>query len=247
MKKIVKVLCLGAMFIGIGTAAQAQFRQSIYINGNLPTGDFASSASDGPVLIAAYNTGVPLTYEQIGKDATLGFGLGYRASYRFDVGVGLVAPYANVDFLWNTISGKWSDKYSDAYMSSPTYFNIPLMGGVTYIYDEMPWNDISLFGEFGIGTDLFWITSEGSKDNIKLSYKSTFAFAWMLGAGAFFGEHVSVGLHYYGLGTHNIDYTQGTLDDNVAAQAQVTANDAAGLGRQRRSVGSLLLRIGFHF
>ena len=225
MKKIVKVLCLGAMLLGIGTAAQAQFRQSIYINGNLPTGDFASSASDGPVLIAAYNTGVPLTYEQIGKDATLGFGLGYRASYRFDVGVGLVAPYANVDFLWNTISGKWSDKYSDAYMSSPTYFNIPLMGGVTYIYDEMPWNDISLFGEFGIGTDLFWITSEGSKDNIKLSYKSTFAFAWMLGAGAFFGEHVSVGLHYYGLGTHNIDYTQGTLDDNVAAQAQVTAND----------------------
>ena len=247
MKKIVKVLCLGAMLLGIGTAAQAQFRQSIYINGNLPTGDFASSASDGPVLIAAYNTGVPLTYEQIGKDATLGFGLGYRASYRFDVGVGLVAPYANVDFLWNTISGKWSDKYSDAYMSSPTYFNIPLMGGVTYIYDEMPWNDISLFGEFGIGTDFFWITSEGSKDNIKLSYKSTFAFAWMLGAGAFFGEHVSVGLHYYGLGTHNIDYTQGTLDDNVAAQAQVTANDAAGLGRQRRSVGSLLLRIGFHF
>ena len=247
MKKIVKVLCLGAMLLGIGTAAQAQFRQSIYINGNLPTGDFASSASDGPVLIAAYNTGVPLTYEQIGKDATLGFGLGYRASYRFDVGVGLVAPYANVDFLWNTISGKWSDKYSDAYMSSPTYFNIPLMGGVTYIYDEMPWNDISLFGEFGIGTDLFWITSEGSKDNIKLSYKSTFAFAWMLGAGAFFGEHVSVGLHYYGLGTHNIDYTQGTLDDNMAANAQVTANDAAGMGRQQRSVGSVMLRIGFHF
>ena len=247
MKKIVKVLCLGAMLIGIGTAANAQFRQSVYLNGNIPTGDFASDASNGPTLIAAYNTGVPLTYEQIGKDATLGFGLGYRDSYRFDVGVGLVAPYANIDFLWNTISGKWSDKYSDAYMSSPTYFNIPFMGGVSYIYDELPWNDISAFAEFAIGTDLFWITSEGSSDNIKLSYKSTFAFAWQIGAGAYFGEHVSVGLHYYGLGTHNIDYTQGTLDDNAAAQAQVAVNDAAGMGRQRRSVGSLMLRIGFHF
>ena len=62
MKKIVKVLCLGAIFIGMGTIANAQLRQSVYINGNIPTGDFASSASDGPVLIAAYNTGVPLTY-----------------------------------------------------------------------------------------------------------------------------------------------------------------------------------------
>jgi hypothetical protein len=242
MKKIVKVLCLGAMLIGMGTSAQAQFRQGIFINGNIPTGDFASTASNGPVLIAAYNTGVPLTYEQIGKDATLGFGFGYRASYRFDVGVGLVSPYANIDFLWHTISSKWSEKYSDAYMSSPTYFNIPLLVGVTYIYDEMPWNDISLFGEFGIGTDFFWITSEGSSDNIKLAYKSTFAFAWQLGVGAFFGEHVSVGLHYYGLGIHNIDYTSGTREDVPAAAAQQDAG-----GRQRRSVGSLMLRIGFHF
>lgn len=241
MKRIVKVFCLGALLLGLGSAAQAQFRQSVYLNGNIPTGDFASSASNGPTLIAAINSGVPLTYEQIGKDATLGFGLGYRASYHFDVGVGEVAPFANIDFLWNTISSKWSEKYSDAYMSSPTYFNIPLLGGVSYIYDELPWNDIKVFGEFGVGTDFFWITSEGD-DNLKLAYKATFAFAWMVGAGAFFGEHVSAGIHYYGLGTHNIDYTQSTRDDYMVAAIQQDAN-----GRERRSVGSLMLRIGFHF
>lgn len=69
----------------------------------------------------------------------------------------------------------------------------------------------------------------------------------MIGAGAYFGEHVSAGLYYYGLGKHTIDYTQGTLDDNMAANAQVTANEAAGMGRQQRSVGSVMLRIGFHF
>ena len=259
MKKIVKVLCLGAMLIGLGTVANAQLRQSVYINGNIPTGDFGSNASAGPNLgnfltptSTLYpNSGVPLTYEQIGKDAVVGFGLGYRASYRFDVGVGLVAPYVSADFLWNTISSKWSEKYSDDYMSSPTYFNIPLLFGVTYIYDETPWSDISLFGEFGIGTDLFWITSEGSKEwrasdnsllNVKLSYKSTFAFAWQIGAGAFFGNHVSVGLHYYGLGTHNVDYTSGTRENIPAADNQQDEK-----GRQRRSIGSLMLRIGFHF
>ena len=136
MKRLVKVLCLTAMLVGVGTAAQAQFRQSIFLNGNIPTGDFASDASNGPTLITAYNSGVPLTYEQVGKDATVGFGLGYRASYRFDIGYGLVAPFANIDFMWNTISGKWSDKYLDAKFSSPTYFNIPLLAGVSYIYDD---------------------------------------------------------------------------------------------------------------
>jgi len=246
MKRLVKVLCLTAMIMGVGTVAQAQFRQSIFLNGNIPTGDFASDASNGPTLIAAYNSGVPLTYEQVGKDATVGFGLGYRASYRFDIGYGLVAPFANIDFMWNTISGKWSDKYLDAKFSSPTYFNIPLLAGVSYIYDDLPWDDISAYGEFGVGTDLLWITSEGA-DDFNFAYKATFAFAWMIGAGAYFGEHVSAGLYYYGLGKHTIDYTQGTLDDNMAANAQVTANEAAGMGRQQRSVGSVMLRIGFHF
>lgn len=238
MKKIVKVLCLGAMFIGMGSVAQAQFRQSVYLNGNIPTGDFAADATDNPATL----NGVPLTYTEIGKDATLGFGLGYRASYRFDVGVGMVAPFANVDFLWNTIAGKWSDKYSDAYFSTPTYFNVPLMGGVSYIYDELPWNDIMVFGEFGIGTDFLWITSEGGDAagiNYKYSYKANFAFAWMIGAGAYFGEHVSAGLYYYGLGTHNIDYTDQTISDHPELVLP--------LPRERRSVGSLLLRIGFHF
>lgn len=246
MKRLVKVLCLTAMIMGVGTVAQAQFRQSIFLNGNIPTGDFASDASNGPTLIAAYNSGVPLTYEQVGKDATVGFGLGYRASYRFDIGYGLVAPFANIDFMWNTISGKWSDKYLDSKFSSPTYFNIPLLAGVSYIYDDLPWDDISAYGEFGVGTDLLWITSEGA-DDFNFAYKATFAFAWMIGAGAYFGEHVSAGLYYYGLGKHTIDYTQGTLDDNMAANAQVTANEAAGMGRQQRSVGSVMLRIGFHF
>ena len=257
MKKTFTILCLAAMLLGIGSAAQAQFRQSIFLNGNIPTGAFASSASNGPNLTTlpvpgtapSYpTTGVPLTYEQVGKDASVGFGLGYRASYRFDVGVGEVAPFANIDILWNTISGTWRDKYNDAYYSAPTYFNIPLMGGVTYIYDELPWNDISAYGEFGVGTDFFWITSEGKgSGNERFAYKSTFAFAWMIGAGAYFGHHVSAGLYYYGLGKHTIDYTSGTREDNDYADAQVRANDLAGKGRQQRSVGSVMLRIGFHF
>lgn len=235
MKQIVKVLCLTAMLIGAGTMAHAQFRQSIFLNGNIPTGEFASTARPA-------NGDVPLGYTEIGRDASVGFGLGYRAGYRFDVGVGDVAPFASIDFLWNTIAGKWSDKYSDARYSTPTYFNIPLMVGVTYIYDELPWSDISAYGEFGVGTDLLWITSEGGTTagvNYEYAYKANFAFSFMIGAGAYFGRHVSAGLYYYGFGTHEIDYTDNTLKEH-----NLSASD---LQRERRTVGSVMLRVGFHF
>ncbi len=233
MRKVVRVLCLTVMLMSVGMAAQSQtyLRHSIFLNGNIPTGDFASSASS--------NT-VPLTVTQIGKDASVGFGLGYRANYHFSVGVGQVAPFAGIDFLWNTLGGGWSDKYSDVYYSTPTYFNIPILLGVSYIYDQLPWQSIRAFGEFGLGTDFLWITSEGKgkvEDLERYYYKGSFAFSFMLGAGAFFGEHVSAGIYYYGLGTHEIDYTQNTEK----------YHPMTGISRQRRSVGSVMLRIGFHF
>ena len=241
MKKIVTLMCLSAfMAIGTSLSAQSYLRHSIFLNGNLPTGDFGRRVS------TSHST-VPLTVTEIGKDASIGFGLGYRISYHFDVGVGNVAPFAGFDFLWNTIGGGWGDKYSNAYYNTPTYFNIPLLGGVSYIYDELPWNEIKAFGEFGIGTDFFWITSEGKggvEGGDRYYYKASFAFAWMIGAGAFFGDHVSAGLYYYSLGKHNIDYTDNTAKNNPNASAQLALPT---FERQRRTVGSVMLRIGFHF
>lgn len=241
-------MCFAVLLTGIAFTAQAQFRQSVYLNGNIPTGDFSKSVGSNTLV----PNSVPLGYEEIGKAATLGFGLGYRVSYRFDVGVGEVAPWAQADLFWNMISNKWRDKYLDADFTTPTYFNIPVLAGVSYLYDEL-WNDITLFGEFGVGSDLFMITSEGTENltgnggYLKCSYEPTFAMAWMLGAGAYFGRHVSAGLYYYGLGTHPIDYTKKTLDKNTVAALQMNANNLANHGREKRDLGTLALRIGFHF
>ena len=255
MKKIVKVLCLGAMLIG--TAANAQFRQSVYLNGNIPTGDFASDASNGPTLIAAYNTGVPLTYEQIGKDATLGFGLGYRVSYRFDVGYGMVAPFVQADFFWNSISSSLSSEYRSARAdATPTYINVPVQLGVSYLYDQL-WNDITPYAEFGIGVDGMFITSEGpchwttltgsTVNSAKYSYDPSFAVAFSFGLGAYFGRHVSAGLYYYGLGQHTINYTKKTIDEGLTDIPLASQRNYFLANPTSRSVGSFALRIGFHF
>ncbi len=244
MKKAIKVMCLATLLLGIGFSAQAQFRQSVFLNLNIPTGSFASNVSSTHTI--------PLTYLEIGKDANTGFGLGYRISYRFDVGMGIVAPWAQADIFWNTISNGLSEEYTQARTKSkPTYFNIPLQLGITYMYDEL-WNDIIPYGEFGIGTDLMMITSEGpctlttgglSVTTSKYSYKPNSTLSFSLGVGAYFGRHVSLGIYYYDMGKHPIAYTGRTVNNlNAVERAAYEYGDV-----ETRTVGSVAIRIGFHF
>ena len=238
-KQLVSIFCVALFAFGSIHNAQAQLRQSIFLDGNIPTGSFGKS-------LKADETLVPLGMANMGKDAHIGFGLGYRVSYRFDVGVGEVAPFAGADFLWNTIGSKLDDKYAGLQGSSPTYFNIPVQAGITYLYDEL-WNDLTPYGEFGLGVDFLFITQEKvGQPSDKRAYKPTGAFSWMLGAGVYFGKHVSAGLYYYGLGKHYIDYTKSTINDNAAAAVE-NATYVANHTRSSRNVGSLALRIGFHF
>lgn len=247
MKNIfVKALFLTAFFVGFCGAAQAQIRQSVYLNGNIPVGQFAGK-------VDASHTTVPLTYKQIGKEAAVGFGAGYRVSYRFDVGVGMVSPFASVDLFWNMLGGKWRDKYENVDMSMPTYFNIPVMAGVSYLYDRM-WSTLTPFAEFAVGADFMLITREGNafkkngNNDYYYAYKTGSDIAWMLGLGTYFGRHVSVGAYYYNLGRHTIDYTNRTLQYNDVAATEYSMDQVSGnFQRQRRTVGNFALRIGFHF
>lgn len=236
-------MCLAAVVALMGTTANAQFRQSIFLNGALPTGQFASKVSNDRGLITG---NVPLYREEIAKSATAGFGLGYRMSYRFDVGMGEVAPFLQADVFWNFISSEWSDKYIQAKGKAPNYFNIPAMVGVSYLYDEL-WNDITPYAEFGVGADLFIIGSEKAMiadGNVHTySYKPTVALSWMIGAGAYFGRHVSAGIYYYGLGKHVISYTNKTYDSFSEREKLKVETSAI----PTRTVGELAVRIGFHF
>ena len=269
MKRTVKMMCLAALMVGFGMSAQAQFRQSVFIGGNLPVGEFTSGVNIsryalGNLVNPAVN--VPLGYQEIAKSAKLGVGAGYRASYRFDVGVGMVAPFAQADIYWNTISGDISDEYDKVRGDVPTYFNLPIQVGVSYLYDEL-WNDITPYGEFAIGPDILFITSEGNcqyrdelnnvQHTLKYSYKPSTAFSLSFGLGAYFGKPVSAGLYYYYLGNHNLDYAKATanalsqqpapLSDWPATATSYSEYDYYMDNPEKRSVGTFALRIGFHF
>ncbi len=239
----IKALCLLAAFVSASFGAKAQFthlEQSIYLNFNLPTAQF-----NDDVLLNALDEQVPMTRFNAGKDAIFGFGLGYRVSYRFDVGFGEVSPYLHADFQWNRVSGDMRERYMNAGDGkAPNYFNVPIFVGVNYRYQL---NEIfTPFAEFGIGPDFFFITKETGNTpaagNFKLRYQTTTNVAFQLGAGCYFGQHVSASIHYNGYGKHAIKY-----NGNGPEEVHLAAANAATTATQTRSIGMLSLRIGFHF
>ena len=250
----IKSLCLAVAFVFAGFAANAQLthlEQSVFLNFNAPMAQF-NDGIDGKVL-AADNSQIPLTSYNVGKGASMGLGLGYRISYLFDVGFGVVSPYIHIDFMWNRTKNEYRDKFIDADGTAPAYFNLSIYVGVNYRYQL---NDIfTPFGEFGFGPDFLFISKESgtmyfkddkgnqTKDpmNFTFRYKSSTNLAWQIGAGTYLGQHVSASLHYSGYGKHKIINKS---DNESAYLASDKQNDNT---TQSRNIGLLSLRIGFHF
>lgn len=258
---IFKRLIVAAVVVMCGITAQAQIEQAISFNLSLPTGDFNDNV-DLSNLGPTAGKFSPMSREYIGTNATVGIGGSYRIGYIFDVGFGEVTPYAEGSFLWNQIRKKERNLYDDNHQArKPQYFNIPILLGVNYRYHLT--EIITVFGEFGLGYDIFIAGSEGWKNRTGdpyFNYKCKGALAWQIGVGSFFGKYVTVGIHYYGLGNHIIEYGSGSSDPNAylgpnpegmainpdpAHQYYSHPQDKE--KTVKRSLGSLMLKIGFHF
>jgi hypothetical protein len=249
MKKSIsfKGLCLALAFTLAGFMAQAQLTNSVYLNFGFPTGQFHTQTTT-PI------PGYILTKDNIAHDAAVGIGFGYRASYRFDVGFGNVDPFVSGDFFWNRVRGDVRDAIIENNGKSSYYINVPILIGAQYNYAIN--ENIRPFAEFGVGYDIFMVGNEGWKDNgIWATYKVNGAMAFQIGAGCYFGEHVSAGLNFYGLGKHTINYGSKTSDGlsnptpildangNITNAAEIANADK----NVQRRANILALRIGFHF
>ena len=201
-------LAVAMLFCGQSIKAQTALETSIFLNGVAPAGQLNDNATLDNGLLGK---------DQIGTAAGLGFGGGIRAGLPFDIGMGYVVPFVSV----------------------PNYWNIPLMIGVQYRYPlaDMGMEYLTPYGEFGLGYDFFMISGEGNKTHQYNTYKVKGAMAWQLGLGAFLGNHVSLGIHYYGLGTHTVKYGKCDPVDMLAAHPE----------NKLRTIGEWALRFGFHF
>ena len=233
---IIKKLCVVALLSLGAISANAQLshlESSVYMNGNFPVGNFARNVNDNLV---------PMNKDNVGMDAIVGFGLGLRVGYNFDIGFGSVTPYVHLDFNWNALRGAHRDQYSIMSCKAPSYVNIPVYVGVNYRY-HIENTIFTPFVEFGVGSDALFISKEGDGAAVpKIRYKPSMAFAWQVGLGTYLGEHVSASLHYSGLGRHTINYTSGTRDELMNNYPSYYIGAV-----KWQNLGMLSLRIGFHF
>ena len=237
--RYIKSLCLGFALLFAGFTAKAQqVETSIFLNGTLPMAQFNDNVNLVPFDETSFHV---LDRSQIGKGAACGLGATARFGLWFDVGVGELQPFAEISFLWNN-SGpsirKAYDSHADSlnqYPTAPQYLNLPIMLGLKYRYKLMP--DLQPFAELGIGYDFLFITKNGYPSST-FHYKPNGGLTWMFGLGTYLGEHVSVSFNYTGLGSHLIEPTS----KSAPAPFEETYT-----GRTRASLGTLGLRVGFHF
>ena len=250
MKKLIYV-CVALAAMSVATSSYAQgfsFKQSVSLVTMIPTGDFGKSVD----LLTYYNGTTTETYpvlgrDNVGKDAGLGLGLNYRAMMDFEVMMGNLSPFIEAGFMWNRISRDNRDKFDEARSTTPKYYNVPIMIGLQYSYDLH--SNVKPYGEFAIGTDLFFITREGKKDDAVVPnfvYKTGAALAWQIGVGAYIGNRVSAGITYYGYGKHSVDYNESRTSFAGSTIANYAYVENASHTVFRR-IGCIALKVGFHF
>ncbi len=236
-------LCVLAVLLVASISARAQQPEfSFYFDGFLPMSEFNDDCGVGN---GAFQ---PMNRTNVAMDASAGLGFSARFGIWCDIGYGQLQPFADVSLLWNATKSSIGDVYDNNDLNlikhttpvTPHYFNVPAMLGLKYRYDVTP--IVKPFAEFSLGFDALFITSNGYKQDPTMwyAYRPSANFAWTVGLGSYLGENVSLGIYYFGLGDHRIQYT-GRTRENVLPEPQGTPFVV------KRNLGEFAVRVGFHF
>lgn len=243
MKKtnIFKTLIIGAAFCFAGLTANAQFEFGLSLSGGIPTGDLGKKVEKNAAGLYGNSHGL-MGKEYITQGSSASIGFNFRFGYRIPINnseYGEVLPFVEFGGQFNFLKKDIKEQYTTRGDTYPRYINIPMYIGAQYRY---PVTDvIKPYVEFGIGYNMLLITVEKNKAGDVYHYKNpSGAFSGNVGLGCFFSDYVSVGVYYYGLGTHAIKFTN---DNNTVTDPIELANTNA----KTHTLGTVAFRLNFHF
>lgn len=263
IKKIACLATMAAMTMGAVMAQDAQNTSalnkatefSIHLGGAFPMGDFGDSRASRGLVAWSDKT------EKAG--AGTGFDIGAKLKFNIPsingLGVMLTAdlfyngPNNDVkdwidDLIYSYI---YDDELDDAEITAPKYINIPIMLGVNYDYTIN--EKISVWGEAGIGANIRKMTmlkqylSSGDVELIiKQKYDITTTFAFQIGAGLKLMDKVSLGLHYYALGSGKVKgmVSEEYIENYVGGEYEYLDGDFT---LRYINPTMFVIRLGYHF
>lgn len=259
MKRQIKRIALLIIVILGTNCVKAQTDFSIHLGGALPLGSYAES-QDTPNSLQNGDYVIAWNTKTNKAGAALGLNLGAKLRFNLPAikGLGIIAT---TDLFFNP-SNKEARDFSEDYMmvtmenigirkydiSIPKYINIPIMLGLNYEYNIK--DNVKIWGEGGVGLNIGIITDftmEASEYDwrylFEINYDNQYTLGFQLGAGVLLSEQLSIGLHYYNLGSQRIEgimkYTS-TSDYGAEGNRETFALD-------RINPNMLTLRLGYHF
>lgn len=240
MRKTLSVTFLAVLAVMLFTGRNAQVQmsveKSIFIEMLCPVNDYSYSVE--PTDLGIFR---PFTREEVGKDATVGFGATARIGLNYPFQYGIITPFFEGSFQLNNLSRDTREAYENNRATKLHYVNLPILLGVNYRYVITP--TLSAYAEAGVGADIFWATRQGWKDATEkhpkqdMRYKPSTAVACEFGLGVMIGQYISAGVHYYSYGRQRIDYTKGSFSYPLEDKEESVF----------RNIGNIQLRLGFNF
>lgn len=193
MKKM--IVLMTALLLGLSTTFAQKSGLSVQLGGILPFQEFDNAPS---YVIPGTNS-----FGNAGG-AMFGASFGLKYTYTFqktsieNSGLGI---FISADGMWNALQKDIRTTYDNVSCTKPMYINVPIMLGINY---TTQFSDVfGIWAEAGLGADLFFKTPEGWENNM-LKYKMGAEFAVEAGAGILLAKTVSLGAHYYWMGTQDV-------------------------------------------
>lgn len=179
---------------------------AIFLSGNLYS-QSSFSIHAGPAFPQS-DFGDDDIYDDDAGGAGVGFNLGGKYIYKLnEKGLGL---FFGADFSLNGLKSSVKDDIeeevgTDVDIKYYKFINVPIIAGLNYNFKAN--EQVSLFADLGIGADFFKVTNmtlEAENEKLEYNFDLSTQLAYKFGGGLLIQDKYIIGLHYNGLGKHNV-------------------------------------------
>lgn len=257
-RKIACLIAIAATTMGAAMAQEAEpatasnkkVEFSVHLGGGIPLGKF------GKAGIQTLEVSLNKPYY---GEADLGINVEAKLKYNISAvkGLGITAA---ADLFYNTAFSSEEDYISDGFQDIkyeyPSYINIPVMFGVNYDYCIN--SKFSIWGEAGLGANIRIITPlsvEMTPTNAKsqlagfyyiqnAEYDNSITFAFQGGIGVRLMDKLSLGVHYYNLGSSTV---KGKYEYRSCDYFGIPSEGESTFECGELNTSLLVFRLGYHF
>ena len=252
-----KVIALAAIILGGATVTSAQNGVTVRIGASFPVGTFSQGTEAKELALST-------------PEATFGgAGIGFNAGLKYQIEVVKnLGIFATADFFYNGLNKDAKNDIKkeiavegiEASSTIPSYMNVPVMLGLNYSFLNI--RNIALWAEAGAGVNLGKITKMATEINAEVpligningstttTYDMSTTFAWQAGVGVCLGRNLSLGVHYYNLGSSVVN-SETAVDANVGDFGSINIDNILGENGKfttgKLNPSMIVARLGYTF